>query len=119
MTSTSEVAPGGRRMRMAADLFRFAVTSLLAGLFAAIAFAALAVLLAQPSYASAAEPQRGTLETRGCGKLVHRLVFRGNAKADYRRLTAISVREGTMAGCARPAHYFARPRSTNTAFISA
>ena len=53
--SMSEAAPAGGRMRMAADLFRFAVTSVLAGLFAAIAFAALAVLLAQSSYPPAPE----------------------------------------------------------------
>lgn len=108
-----------RRFRMATELLWFASASFGAGLLAAIGIAALVMLLAQPSYAAAAESRRGTLDTPGCGKLVHRLVFFGSAQPDYRRLTAISVREGTMAGCARPTHYFARPRSTNTAFISA
>ena len=108
-----------RRFRMATELLWFASASFGAGLLAAVAIAALVMLLSQASYAAAAESRRGALDTPGCAKLVQRLVFLGSAQPDYRRLTAISLRAKTPAGCARPTHYFARPRSTNTAFISA
>jgi len=47
---------GSKRVRMAADLFWFAAASIAAGLFAAIAVAALAMLLAQPARAEGAHP---------------------------------------------------------------
>jgi hypothetical protein len=119
--SMSEAAPGGRRMRMAADLFRFAVTSLLAGLFAAIAFAALAVLLAQPSYAASAGDTL-TLRARApqscaAARGVETMMARFEAREDYPAARPDRRRCGKV--IYRLVFYFARPRSTNTAFISA
>lgn len=59
MEATKHGMVGGRRLRMAGDLLWFAGVSMAAGLVAAIAMAAVAMLLAQP--ARAAERQE-TLE---------------------------------------------------------
>lgn len=52
MEATKQGIVGGRRLRMAGDLLWFAGVSMVAGLLAAIAMAAVAMLLAQPARAA-------------------------------------------------------------------